>query len=141
MKKVIFGLSLFLLFQLGFAQDAAVTQKGNGVFVESLSKNDNALKTVDELVERLNEWSYWQVETDKEDADFMLEVAISASKGITATSWGGTSYELVAKLVDKSDAVIWESNNYKASPNGTNGFNAGRSVVKKLVRDLKKKYK
>src|SRR5690606_39695554 len=54
------------------------------------------------------------------------------------TSWGGTSYTLVAKLTNKSDEVLWESNTYKSSPNGTNGFNSGRAVVKKLMRDLNK---
>lgn len=139
MKQVISCICFFLLIEGGFAQDLAAVSKDSKVFVENDSKNENAVKTIEELLGRLNEWGYWKMVNDPEDADFKLKVNISASKGITATSWGGTSYELVGKLIDKKGAVIWESNTYKASPNGTNGFNAGKAVVKKLMRDLKKK--
>jgi len=52
-----------------------------------------------------------------------------------------TSYALVAQLIDKGGEVFWESAQFKASPNGTNGFNAGNAVVRKLMRALKKKYR
>src|SRR5690606_31033595 len=123
------------------AQEEALFAKGNKVFVESKSKNENAIKTQEELVTKLKDWAYWNVVDKETDADFKLCMETSASKGITATSWGGTSYVLVAKLMDKNDKVIWESNAYKSSPNGTNGFNSSRAVVKKLMRDLNKKFK
>lgn len=141
MKQLISCICFLLLIEGGFAQDSTAFAKDRKVFVENSSKNENAVKTTDELLNRLNEWAYWKVVDNPENADFKLNVDISASKGITATSWGGTSYELTAKLIDKEDKITWESNTYKASPNGTNGFNAGKAVVKKLMRDLKKKFK
>lgn len=141
MKQIISCICFLLLIEGGFAQDLTTFAKDSKVFVENSSKNENAAKTTGELVNRLNEWAYWNVVDSPEDADFKINVDISVSKGITATSWGGTSYELTAKLIDGKDKIIWESNTYKASPNGTNGFNAGKAVVKKLMRDLRKKFK
>jgi len=123
------------------AQDNSLPAKGNKVFVENKSKNENAIKTQKELVSKLKEWAYWNIVDREADADFKLNMETTASKGITATSWGGTSYVLIAKLIDKNDEVLWESNAYKSSPNGTNGFNSSRAVVKKLMRDLNKKFK
>jgi len=123
------------------AQENALFAKGNKVFVENKSKNENAIKTEEELVSRLKEWAYWNVVDREADADFKLQMETTASKGITATSWGGTSYALVGKLTNKNNEVLWESNTYKSSPNGTNGFNSSRAVVKKLMRDLNKKFK
>ncbi|QNL49669.1 hypothetical protein H8S90_23620 [Olivibacter sp. SDN3] len=113
---------------------------GSKVFVENTSKNENVINTVQELLKRLNEWDHWQVVPTAEEADFKISIDVTASKGITLTSWGGTSYVMVAKLIDKKNEVLWESNAYKSSPNGTNGFNSGRAVVKKLMRDLKRKF-
>jgi len=123
------------------AQDNAIFEKGNKVFVKNPSKNENADKASEELINRLREWGYWQVVENEQEADLKIVMDTKASKGITATSWGGTSFELTAQLSDKDDQVQWESNTYKSSPNGTNGFNSGRAVVKKLIRDLKKKFK
>lgn len=140
MKNGIICFLLVFLFAGVSAQESALTAKGNTVFVENKSKNENAVATRQELVLRLNEWGYWKV-TDKEaNADLKLQMETTASKGITLTSWGGTSYVLVAKLADKTGEVFWESNAYKSSPNGTNGFNSSKAVVKKLIRDLKKKF-
>lgn len=131
--------ALFLTLTLN-AQEKHSFAKDSKVFVESSSKNENVMKTNDELKSYLREWGYWGVVDSENESDFTLETEVTASKGITAVSWGGTSYVLIAKLVDKSGEVVWESNAYKSSPNGTNGFNSGKAVVKKLMRDLKKKF-
>jgi len=86
----------------------------------------------------LNEWGYRKVVDKEAEAELTLDVEVTVAKGITITSWGGTSYLLAAGLLDKKNEVLWESNGYRASPNGTNGFNAGKAVAKKLLRDLKK---
>lgn len=141
MKKNIICFA-FILFSVGvIGKENVVTTKGKKVFVESNSKNDNAIKTADELVLRLNEWGYWKVTKSASEADFKINIETVVSKGISMTSWGGNSYALTAKIMDKKGAVLWESNTYKSSPNGTNGFNSSTAVVKKLIRDLKKKYK
>ena len=139
MKKHLICLCLFFSMAYGMAQQAAL-QAGNKVFVENSSKNENAINTAQQLQTQLKEWGYWQLVGKKEDADFRINLDITASKGITLTSWGGTSYVLVAKLVDPTGEVIWESNAYKSSPNGTNGFNSSKAVVNKLMRELKGKF-
>ncbi len=139
MKKIMI-IFMLLSVQIGFSQQATLTQKGRKVFVVGVSKSEGAVKTVDRLIDELKDWSYWEVTADKAEADFVLQVDVTASKGITATSWGGTSYALVAQLIDKEDQVFWESPQFRASPNGTNGFNAGNAVVKKLMRILRKNY-
>jgi len=141
MRKYMLLLIMFLTVLQVAAQDNAIFEKGNKVFVKNPSKNENADKASEELINRLREWGYWQVVENEQEADLKIVMDTKASKGITATSWGGTSFELTAQLSDKDDQVQWESNTYKSSPNGTNGFNSGRAVVKKLIRDLKKKFK
>ncbi len=139
MRKYLICLYLFFVMGYSNAQQAAL-QAGNKVFVANNSKNENAINTAQQLQEELKEWGYWQLVGKKEDADFQISLDITASKGITLTSWGGTSYTLVAKLLDSKGDVMWESNAYKSSPNGTNGFNSGKAVVNKLIRDLKGKF-
>ncbi len=144
MKNSLFILIVFLfsLPYVGISQElATVTKKDSKVYVVGVSKNEDAIKAADKLVDDLKDWSYWEVKSTKDEADFVLKVDIKTSKGVTLTSWGGTSYSLIAQITDKSGGVLWESSQYKASPNGTNGFNAANAVVKKFVRALKKKFK
>ncbi len=131
---------LLVLAFFGASAQTAGFQKGSKVYVENVSKNEDALKTVDELTSDLKEWGYWKVVDKAAEADFKFLAETSVSKGIRATSWGGKSYSLVGKLAGKNNEVIWESNAYTSSPNGTNGFNSSKAVVKKLMRDLKKKF-
>ncbi|MBD1423430.1 hypothetical protein [Sphingobacterium chuzhouense] len=144
MKNSLFILMVFLfsLPYVGISQElATVTKKDSKVYVVGVSKNEDAINAADKLVDDLKDWSYWEVKSTKDEADFVLKVDIKTSKGVTLTSWGGTSYSLIAQITDKSGDVLWESSQYKASPNGTNGFNAANAVVKKFVRALKKKFK
>lgn len=123
-----------------FGQRSELQEKKEKLFIEIDSKNEQVLKTAEELSERLSEWNYWHLVSSPDESDLRMRLHVEASKGITATSWGGTSYALHAKIIDQKGEVIWESTTYRASPNGTNGFNAGKAVVKKLIRDLKRKY-
>ena len=141
MKHFILGFAFSLAIGMAGAQDLSIASKGKKVYVENTSKNDNAVKTAGELKERLGEWSYWTVVSSPAEADFVLAAETEISKGITATSWGGKSYILTGKIKDKKGEVVWESDSYKSSPNGTNGFNSSTAVVKKMMRDLKKKFK
>src|SRR5690606_28640021 len=95
MKKYIICLS-FLFISVGVLAQESLMAKSNKVFIENTSKNEKAIKMSQELENRLKEWAYWSVVDNKEDADFVINVEPTASKGITATSWGGTSYSLAA---------------------------------------------
>ncbi|MDJ1469262.1 hypothetical protein [Xanthocytophaga flava] len=139
MKRYLICLCLFFSLGYSIAQQAAL-KAGNKVFVENTSKNENAIHTAEQLEAQLKEWGYWKVVDKKEAADFQIKIDVTASKGITLTSWGGTSVMLVAKLIDPKGEVMWESNAYKSSPNGTNGFNSSKAVVNKLIRELKSKF-
>ncbi len=144
MKKNLFILVIILLIlpYIGVSQSALTTpEKSSKIYVAGVSKNEDAINAVDKLVDDLKDWSYWEVKSAKDEADFILKIDIKTSKGVTLTSWGGTSYSLIAQIIDKSGDILWESSQYKASPNGTNGFNAANAVVKKFMRALKKKFK
>lgn len=141
MKKAIFTLLLFATTYFSYAQTADVIKKENTVYVESNSSNDHAKQLKDELISRLTEWGYWKITDNKKSADFIMEVEAEASKGITMTSFGGTSVMAKVKLNSKSGDTIWESDGFRSSPNGSNGFNSTKAVAKKIVRALKKKFK
>ncbi|WP_113652588.1 hypothetical protein [Pedobacter namyangjuensis] len=134
--KYLFSLLLLTV----FFSDINAQEKGSKIYIENPSKNDNAIKITEELKAKIGEWAYWSVVNTEAQADFKINLTSNTSKGITLTSWGGTSYQLIAKIIDKKGNTTWESNTYKSSPNGTNGFNSGTAVVKKLMRDLKKKF-
>lgn len=140
LKELILGLMGTFIALTSFSQSENLTSKGNQVYVEGVSKNENSVAAVKTLREELREWGYWQVVREKSKANFILKVDVKTSEGITLTSWGGTSYTLVGQIADKNGNVTWESAQFKSSPNGTNGFNSGKAVVNKLMRALKKKY-
>ncbi|MBE7178017.1 MAG: hypothetical protein INR69_16560 [Mucilaginibacter polytrichastri] len=137
MKKIIAIFCLLLPFA-AFAQDNPLAQ-GKSIFVELSSKNESANEAKTEIIDRLNEWKHWTVTEDRSAADLIAKLDIEASKGITATSWGGTSIGGKVTITDKGDKVLWESDTYKSSPNGTNGFNSKKAVANKIIRALKKK--
>ena len=137
MKRYLICMFLFS-FSMAKAQENLNVPQGSKIYVTTSSKNENAVNSVQHAIALLKDWAYWTIVESEKDAELTLNLGITASKGITLTSWGGTSYQLVGTILDKNKEVLWESNGYKASPNGTNGFNAGKSVAKKLVRDLKK---
>src|SRR5690606_6741703 len=117
MKTNLFILTVFLLSLLYvvMAQESdAALHKGSKVYVIGVSKNEDSMKATDKLIEDLKDWSYWEIKPTKDDADFVLKADIQTSKGVTLTSWGGTSYTLVAQITDKGDNVLWESSQYKA---------------------------
>src|SRR5690606_41460684 len=123
MKRYMLLLVLFLAVMHVAAQDKGVFAKGNKVYVENPSKNENAEKASEELVSRLKERGYWQVVDNQQEADLKIVMDTKASKGSTATSRGGSSFELSAPLTDQNDAVLSASNTYNSSPDGTNGLN------------------
>ncbi|MBD2752236.1 hypothetical protein [Spirosoma validum] len=124
-----------------FSQSDELFKKGNTAYVESSSKNENVQETANAFVENLREWGYWKLVSDSQSADFIIKLDVEASKGITATSWGGTSIASAAKFYDKNNTVLWESDTYRVSPNGTNGFNAKKASARKLVKAIEKKFK
>lgn len=132
---------LLLVSSLALAQSEEPLKKGNTVYVESLSKNENSQETLKAFVDQLQEWGYWKVAANKSSADFIIKLNLEASRGIRVTSWGGTSMACSARFYDKSDALLWETDTYRASPNGTNGFNAKRAAARKLVNAIEKKYR
>lgn len=140
MKKAMLTLLVFGTALFCQAQSPDLTQKGKAVFVGNNSANDHAKQLQEDIVSRLKEWGYWKVADNKNDADFIMEIATETSKGITMTSWGGTSVMAKVKLNSKTGQTIWESDGFKSSPNGTNGFNGTKAVSKKIMRALKKKF-
>lgn len=136
-----FILCLFCFASVAFSQSTDALKKGNAVYIECSSHNDNAKKLQEDITSRMKEWGYWKIASDKQQADFIMELDAEASKGITLTSWGGTSMHAKVALNSKDGKNLWESNEYQSSPNGTNGFNSVKAVAKKILRGLEKKFR
>lgn len=131
-----------VILMLGFCSFTALAQnKGEKVYVEAESTNQNVKEIIEDFKGRLTEWGYWTVTDKKANADFSIRITAETSRGVTATSWGGTSVAGSVELFDRKGKPIWLSDTYKSSPNGSNGFNSKKAVVKKLINALKKKYK
>ncbi|MFD1144746.1 hypothetical protein ACFQ4C_26695 [Larkinella insperata] len=124
-----------------FAQSDGLFRKGNTVYVESTSKNQNSQETEQAFSESLRESGFWNVVSEKQQANYIIKLDVEASKGITLTSWGGTSIGCRAKIYNKNEALVWESDTYRVSPNGTNGFNAKKASARKLARAIERKVK
>ncbi|MCF2518376.1 hypothetical protein [Dyadobacter sp. CY351] len=137
MKSIILTL-LMLPATLSFAQEE-VLKKGNTVYVE-VNKTDVGKSAAQELKTALQDWDYWKVASSKAEADFVLKLETKISGGVTWTSWGGKGVALSASLQSKDNDEIWQSEFYKASPNGMNGFNSQSAAVKKLIKGLRKKF-
>ena len=138
MKKVI--VFIFLLYNsLAFAQQDGL-RKGSSVFIQA-PKSDIGASAAQELSSELQIWGYWKITSSKSTADFVLKLDTKISGGVTWTSWGGKSVALSASFFSKNDHEIWQSEYYKASPNGVNGYNSQSAAVKKLVKGLKKKFR
>lgn len=134
--RAVLTLLLVSFFTLAFAQS-----KGDKIYVENDTKNENVKEIITEFKNRLTDWGHWNVVSSKASADYIVKVNAQTSKGVRLTSWGGTSVDGSVELFDKQGKSVWLSDTYKSSPNGTNGFNSKRAVAKKLVNGLKKKYK
>ena len=121
-----------------FAQDQ-VLKKGNSVYVET-AKSDVGSSAGQELKDALQSWGYWKVTSSKSSADFVLKLDTKISGGVTWTSWGGKSVALSASFLSKNNEELWQSEFYKSSPNGANGYNSQSAAVKKLMKALRKKF-
>jgi len=137
MKPIFLTLTM-LCSTIVFAQEQ-VFKKGNTVYVEA-NKTDVGKSAAQELKTALQEWDYWKVASSRGEADFVLKLDTKISGGVTWTSWGGKSVALSASLMTKGNDEIWQSEFYKASPNGMNGFDSQSAAVKKLVKGLRRKF-
>jgi hypothetical protein len=116
-----------------------VVKKGSTVYLEA-DKSDVGQSAAKELSGALKEWGYWNLASSKSGADFILTLDSKVSGGVTWTSWGGKSVALSASISDKGGEEIWQSEYYKASPNGMNGYNSQSASVKKLAKAIKRKF-
>ncbi|HEV7379037.1 MAG TPA: hypothetical protein VGN64_04540 [Dyadobacter sp.] len=132
-------LAIFMIVSVtAIGQDQAL-KKGNAVYVEA-NKSDVGQSAAQELASALKEWGYWNVTASKSGADFVLKLDSRVSGGVTWTSWGGKSVALSASMLDKKGEQLWQSEYYKASPNGANGYNSQSASVKKLTKAIKRKF-
>lgn len=139
--KIFLKQVLFLLIPaIAFGQTGQVIKKGDVIYLQNDSKNENTALVQTQLLDKLSEWGYFKITDNQEDAAYIMKLNVEASKGITATSFGGTSIACSVAISTKGGKLIWESGTYKSSPNGSNGFNAKKTAANKLARGLEKKY-
>lgn len=131
-------ISLMTISTIVFAQDQAL-KKGNAVYIEA-NKSDVGQSAAKELAAALKEWGYWNVTGSRSGADFVIKLDSKVSGGVTWTSWGGKSVALSASIESKKGEQLWQSEYYKASPNGANGYNSQSASVRKLTKAIRKKF-
>lgn len=115
-------------------------QKGSRVYILQ-SKKKGAAEVVNDFKEALRSWGYWKVVNTEKDADILIDVNVDTHRGVTWTSWGGKSVSVSATVLSKKKETIWRSHTYKRSPNGSNGFNSGEAVVRKVIAEMKKAFR
>lgn len=134
-------LLLLLLLLNGIAYAQSDASRNHKVFVTSANKSEHAADVNDELVKQLKDWNYWVVTDKKNDADLLLYVNIQTHRGMTAWSWGGVTVRASASLQNLAGEDLWTSKEYKAPPNGTNGFNTARATAGKIIKEMQKRFR
>ncbi|GAB3428938.1 hypothetical protein GCM10027516_35810 [Niabella aquatica] len=123
-----------------FAQNKEA-QRGNRVYILQSKEKGDIGGVVNDFKEALRNWSYWKVVNSEKEADILIDVNIDTHRGVTWTSWGGKSVSISATVLSKEKETIWRSHTYKRSPNGSNGFNSGEAVVRKVIAEMKKAFR
>ncbi|ANH81980.1 hypothetical protein A8C56_14275 [Niabella ginsenosidivorans] len=115
-------------------------QQGSKIYVSSVNKQEHAGTVKDEMIRQLEEWGYWKVVRSKKEADLVLDLNVQTHRGMTAWSWGGVTVRAAASIEDPSGETLWQSREYRANPNGTNGFNTAQATVRKIVGEMQKRF-
>ncbi|WP_291116412.1 MULTISPECIES: hypothetical protein [unclassified Empedobacter] len=100
-----------------------IFKQNNNVYIERVDEAN--LDAENYLVDALNNWGYWNIINNKEEADFIIE--FSLRKRIM----GDRTTKVILKTL--SGKVYKESKNYTASPTAFSGYNGSRASVQKLV--------
>lgn len=137
--RAIYCIAVLLLNFFTLWGQSSPFKKGNSVFIQ-IDNEKEAREVNQYLSDELSRWGYWEVVTNRTNADIVLKLRIDTHGGITWTSWGGKSVILTAVIENKLGEVLWLSKKYKSSPNGSNGFSTARATVNKLVAGLKKDF-
>lgn len=138
--KTVLVIMLMAFTGIVMAQENGI-RKGQFVYIQQTSSNNNIKDLKAELISELNNWGYWKITSSKEDADLIFDLQVDSHRGMTMTSWGGQTVIASAVLSDKNGTQRWRSEGFKASPNGSNNFNAGGAAVRKLVKGLRKSFR
>jgi hypothetical protein len=106
-------------------------EQGNSLFVKGA--DTFSTEGVPYFIEMLEQWGYWNIVSNKEEADFIIEFHY------TRIRMGGKGW-IVLMTTDQQE--IKKSGVYKAKASPYNGYSARADVVRKIVRRyLQKEYK
>ncbi len=137
MKKTIFTilLSIFAI-SLCWSQTVTsysdLTKKGNKVFLEF--GDAASLEIEPYFIEALKQWGYWEIVTNKTDAQFVIAyVAESFAGEFSVGNEFITRYgHIVLKTIDGQE--LQRSKKMKGSPTAFNGYKAIKDLANKLVK-------
>ncbi len=102
----LFQLTILLLcFTVRSQAQQSSLEKGNKVYVEAGS-DDDAKKVAEYTNDQLTNWSYWKVVKSKKEADFVLKLHINTHGGVTWTSWGGKSVQIMASMETRDGKTL-----------------------------------
>jgi len=139
--KHLFKLFLILLIPTSATlAQSREAQKGSRVYILQSKEKGDIAGVVNDFKEGLRDWGYWKIANSEKEADLLIDINADTHRGMTWTSWGGKSVSISATILSKDKETIWRSHTYKRSPNGSNGFNSGGAVVKKVIAEMKKEF-
>ncbi len=101
-----------------------ITARGNSVYVEIPDPSSRAGERY--FVEALQEWGYWKVVSNLEEADLIIVFNIDKEIMLDKSAF--------VVIKDRDDKKLCASRSYRSSTSAFNGYNAFRSVAMKVVR-------
>ena len=136
MKCIFLTATSLLLISSVYSQDvitedmSALIQRGNKVFLEIADKETSVSGVY--LVNAFNEWGYWTVVEDVQDAQFIIAIHTKMSEKKSSK----LNAEIYAEFKTLENQVFKKSPTYVGSPNINNGYHS----VKGAAMVLMKKY-
>lgn len=106
-----------------------VLQKGNKVFIQVLGEQAHKGEAV--FLEELKNWGYWNITTNKTEANFTIVLNMNSNAMPGATGW--------VALVSNDGKEIAISEKYRRGHGFPNGFNGYKDVAEVIVKKYFKK--
>ena len=142
MKRLFLTVTSLLLISSVYSQDvitedmSALIQKGNKVFLEIADKETSVSGIY--LVNAFNEWGYWTVVEDVQDAQFIIAIHTKMSEKKASR----LNAEIYAEFKTSENQVFKKSRTYAGGPAIVNGFHAYKGASMVLMnRYFKREFK
>ena len=111
-----------------------LTAPGNNALLIFEDKSGTFDEKDEYLVEYIKELTFWNLVSNKGDADFLIYVTGYSKR--TARSFTSDTYFMTVEIQRPDGTVVWKGKEVSAFANLYNGFRAVRAVSKELVEEV-----